>query len=164
MKVLVADDDSGVRNALRKVLEEEGYEVVLAADGQQALNQFEGGSIDLLLLDIAMPVKNGWDTFEQIANQNPVLPIIVITGQSNQYKAASVAGVGALMEKPLDVTRLLGTMQELLAEPREARLRRLCGYNRDTRHVPASSSSFLRGLRDHHCATLHGTPSDAVQG
>ncbi|MGA3284219.1 MAG: response regulator [Verrucomicrobiota bacterium] len=137
-KVLIVDDDASVRESLRKVLEDAGYKVALAADGREAVEQFEAGHVDLLLLDIGLPVKNGWDAFERITNEAPVLPIIIITGQANQHDMAVAAGVGALMEKPLGVTELLNTMQELLAEPIEARLLRLCGYGRDTRHVPAS--------------------------
>jgi len=124
-KVLVVDDDTSVRESLGKVLQDAGYKVALAADGQEAVEQFEGGHVDLLLLDIGLPVKNGWDAFERITNKAPVLPIIIITGQANQHDLAVAAGVGALMEKPPDVTGLLNTMQELLAEPIEARLLRL---------------------------------------
>jgi CheY-like chemotaxis protein len=137
-KVLVVDDDASVRKSLRKVLADAGYEVALAADSREAVEQFEGGHVDLLLLDIGLPVKNGWDAFERITNEAPVLPIIVITGQANQHDLAVAAGVGALMEKPLDVTELLDTMQELLEEPMETRLLRLCGLGQDTNHVPST--------------------------
>jgi len=136
-RVLVVDDDASVRKSLRKVLADAGYEVALAADGQEAVEQFEGGHVDLLLLDIGLPVKNGWDAFERLTNEAPVLPIIIITGQANQHDLAVAAGVGALMEKPLDVTELLNAMQKLLVEPVETRLLRLCGHGPDTRHVPS---------------------------
>jgi CheY-like chemotaxis protein len=137
-KILVVDDDASVRESLGKVLADAGYEVALAADGREAVEQFEHGHVDLLLLDISLPVKNGWDAFERITNEAPVLPIIIITGQANQHDMAVAAGVGAIMEKPLEVTGLLNTLQELLAESIEARLLRLCGYVHDTRHVPSS--------------------------
>jgi DNA-binding response OmpR family regulator len=146
-RILVVDDDVSVRESLRKVLKDDGYEVRLASDGLEALAKFEAEPVDLLVLDIGLPLKNGWDTFERITNQDPVLPIIIITGQADQYDMAVAAGVGALMEKPLDAPRLLQTIQELLAEPREARLRRLCGLNQSTRHVPSASALFLRTLQ-----------------
>jgi two-component system, OmpR family, copper resistance phosphate regulon response regulator CusR len=97
----------------------------IAAHGQQALSLFDPDRIDLLVLDLGLPMKSGWDIFEEITNQDPVLPIIIITGQPNQRFTACAAGVGALMEKPLDVPALLQTMEDLLAEPHEARLKRL---------------------------------------
>jgi CheY-like chemotaxis protein len=134
--VLVVDEDASVRESLRKVLENEGYQVALAANGREAVERFENRRVDLLLLDIGLPVKSGWDAFERITSQAPVLPIIVITGQANQHDLAVAAGFGALLEKPPDVTGLLKTMQELLTEPIGVRLRRLCGDVQDAPHEP----------------------------
>jgi len=146
-RVLIVDDDASVRESAGKVLRAENYDVVTASDGQAALERFDAGGIDLLLLDLGLPIKNGWDVFERITNENPLVPIIVITGQTNQYPVAVAAGVGALMEKPLDVSQLLKTIQELLAEPAEMRLRRLCGYLKDVPHSPSESTNFLKKLR-----------------
>ena len=145
-KVLIVDDDASVRGSLRKVLADAGYEVALAADSREAVEQFDGGHIDLLLLDIGLPVRNGWDAFERITNEAPRLPIIVITGQTNQHDLAVAAGIGALMEKPLDVNQLLNTMQELLVEPAESRLLRLCGHSPDQRHMPSSENRVWHRL------------------
>jgi DNA-binding response OmpR family regulator len=147
-RILIVDDDASVRKALGKVLEDEGYNIMLAADGREALEQFESEPVDLLLLDIGLPIRNGWDTFERITSQAPAFPIIIITGKANQHDMAVAAGVGALIEKPLDVSQLLKTIQELLAESPEARLRRLCGYSRDIRYIPSArplSGQKLRG-------------------
>jgi DNA-binding response OmpR family regulator len=81
MKVLVVDDDKSVRDSISTVLNDAGYEVVLAADGQEALAQFASHQVDLLLLDLGLPVRNGWDTFEHISNVNPLVPIIIITAR-----------------------------------------------------------------------------------
>ena len=127
--VLVVDDDGPIRESLRKVLQAEGYEVVLAADGQEALSRFDPERVDLLLLDLNMPAKSGWDVFERFTFINPLLQIIIITGRDNQCGLAAAAGVGALMEKPLDVPFLLRTMTALLAESAEVRLGRLAGFS-----------------------------------
>ena len=149
MKILVVDDDQAVRESLAKVLSHEGYEVILAADGAEALKRFSPKQVDLVLLDIGLPIKCGWDAFERMTKTNPALPII-ITGQADQFDAAVAAGVGAFVEKPVDVPELLKMMRELLAEPREARLKRLCGYRQDVRHVPPNSRVLLEQLRQRH--------------
>jgi len=149
-RVLVVDDDRPVREALSKVLRQEGYDVVLAADGQQALEEVKSGKVDLLLLDLGLPTRSGWDAFERITTENPFVPVIIITGQASQYDLAAAAGAGALMEKPLDVPRLLETMKGILAEPEENRLHRLCGYRQDTLYVPCDTTLLLERLRKQH--------------
>jgi DNA-binding response OmpR family regulator len=142
--ILIVDDDAPIRESLRKVLQAEGYQVVLAASGQEGLDQFDPTRIDLLLLDITLPEKSGWDLFEQFSSINPLLPIVIITGRQNQYKLAAAAGVGALMEKPLDVPLLLETITTLLAEPAEARLKRLVGLNRPVRYAAPRPTPLTR--------------------
>jgi DNA-binding response OmpR family regulator len=139
--ILIADDDASVRKALGRVLEEEGYQIIVAADGREVLERFESGPVDLLVLDIGLPVKNGWNTFERITRRAPALPIIIITGKANPCDLAVAAGFGAVMEKPLDVGQLLQTMQALLEESQEARLRRLCGPGHDTDYLRSQSAA-----------------------
>jgi DNA-binding response OmpR family regulator len=138
--VLIVDDDAPVRESLRKVLQSEGYDVVLAADGQEGLEQFDPARIDLLLLDLNLPKKSGWDLFERFTSINPLLAVIIITGRHNQRKLATAAGVGALMEKPLDVPLLLQTVATLLAEPMEIRLKRLVGQDRHVRYAASGTA------------------------
>jgi CheY-like chemotaxis protein len=133
--VLVVDDDAAVRQSVRKVLIGAGYEVAVAADGEEAVVQFSPEQIDLVLLDLNLPLRSGWDVFERLTTRYPFVPVIIITGMPDQYRTALAAGVGALMEKPIDVPALLKTMGELLTEPKEARLRRMCGYQQDTKHL-----------------------------
>ena len=135
-KILVIDDDPQIRESLRKLLKAEGYEVVLAAEGREGIEKFNAEQIDLLLLDLNLAGDNGWDLFERLTSQNPLLPIIIITGRANQQELAAGAGVGALMRKPLDVPVLLQTITDLLAESAETRLKRLVGLHGDRRHVP----------------------------
>jgi DNA-binding response OmpR family regulator len=84
-----------------------------------------------------LPGKSGWDTFERLTAENPLLAVIIITARSNQLFTALGAGVGALLEKPLDFPKLLQTIRRLLAEPAEARLARMAGNPADFHHVPA---------------------------
>jgi CheY-like chemotaxis protein len=116
-KVLVADDDESVRESLSKLLQGEGYEVVAVSNGAQAVETFrrEQDQLGLLLVDLNMPFKNGWATVDRLLEINPSLPILIVTGQPNQYEMAKSAGVSALVEKPIDVPALLQLLQDLLA-------------------------------------------------
>jgi CheY-like chemotaxis protein len=123
-KLLLADDDPAIRQILHRLLHEEGYLVLTAANGVEALELDRATKLDLVLLDLNMPLKDGWETFRQLTMRHPLLPIILITARSNQFFPALASGVGALMEKPLDFVRLFQTIRQLLAEPVEARLAR----------------------------------------
>jgi DNA-binding response OmpR family regulator len=134
-RVLIIDDDMSVRASIVGVLQGAGYQVFQSGDGKEALSRFDARDLDLLLLDLGLPNQSGWDTFEGFTRKNPLLQVIIITGQSQQSEMAMAAGVGALMEKPLGAAELLQTMHELLTEPAEARLRRLCGTKGDGRYL-----------------------------
>ena len=135
-RILLVDDDPGVRRMLLRVLEEENYLVLPATNGVQALEIASTKAPDLVLLDLAMPLQNGWDTFQQLSNDHPSLPVIIITARPNQLFPALASGVGALMEKPLDLPKLLRTIRDLLAEPPEARLARTAGRLAEFRYLP----------------------------
>jgi CheY-like chemotaxis protein len=130
-RVLLVDDDPSVLDALGTVIESEGFELVSAANGHQALEKFRLQPIDIVLLDLNMPVKGGWDTLERLTTINPLLPIIIITARSDAYPVATAAGV-SLMQKPLDIPLLLEAMRELLAEPAAKRLARVTGHGPQT--------------------------------
>jgi DNA-binding response OmpR family regulator len=148
-KVLVVDDDDSVRESLRKVLQDAGYDVVLAAGGLEAANRFEPEEIDLLLLDLNLPSQSGWDVFEHLTTRHPFVPVIIITGMSDQYRTARAAGVGALFEKPVEVPALLETMAGLLAETKEHRLQRLCGHLDNLRYEPPARAASNQGQPEH---------------
>lgn len=135
-RLLVVDDDPEVRESLAAVLREEGYQVLTAAGGHQALSLAAGASPDLVLLDLNMPDQSGWDTFEQLTRDNPLLPVLVVTARANQLFTALSAGVGALLEKPLDIPALLETVSALLAEPAEVRLARMAGREAPFHYLP----------------------------
>jgi DNA-binding NtrC family response regulator len=144
-RILIVDDDSSVRDSIAAVLRDAGYDVLQAGHAQEALSQHDAKKIDLLLLDLGLPDKSGWDAFEAFTHRNPLLPVIIITGHASQSGMAMAAGVGALMEKPLDAGKLLQTMQDLLNETEETRLRRLCGYRKDVRYIPTRPGAHLIG-------------------
>jgi DNA-binding response OmpR family regulator len=145
-KILLVDDDPAIRQILLRLLMDEGFNVLPAADGVEALNAAERTHFDLVLLDLNMPHKNGWETFEQLAERDPLLPIIVITARSNQLFPALAAGVGALLEKPLDFDRLFATIHRLLREPPEVRRARHGGRPANFSYVPSKENDVERAL------------------
>jgi DNA-binding NtrC family response regulator len=145
--VLVVDDDESVRASLKKVLESADCEVVLAENGQQAVERFTPGGIDLVILDLDIPLKDGWETFENLTRRDPCMPVIIMTGMANQRPILLAAGVGALFEKPIEAPVLLDTIKQLLAEPREQRVRRVRGDLEDSCFIGASAGLFEGRLR-----------------
>lgn len=143
-RILLVDDDPSVRNAIGLVLESAGYDVTATGDGNEALHHFESTRFNLVLLDLNLAQESGWDVFERLSTQCPLVPIIILTGVNGQYPIARAAGVGALLEKPVEVPVLLKTIEELLAEPEETRLRRMCGYQDDTTYVRAKKGINYR--------------------
>ena len=136
-RLLLVDDDPTVREMIGRVLAEAGHIVLPAANGQEALDFASATDVDLVLLDLNMPVKSGWDTFERLTSENPLLPIIIITARPNQLFPALASGVGALMEKPLDFPKLLETIRSLLDEPATKRLERIAGKSADFHYIRA---------------------------
>jgi DNA-binding response OmpR family regulator len=138
-RILLVDDDPTVRDSLNDVLVAEGYAVILAENGQRALDLASQSAVDLVLLDLNMPVKNGWDTFERLTAEHPLIPIIIVTARPNQLFTALSAGAGALLEKPMDIPTLLQTMETLLAETGEQRLARLVGKKTEFHYKPTTA-------------------------
>jgi DNA-binding response OmpR family regulator len=139
--LLLVDDEASVREMVGRVLQSEGYRVFLAGGGQEALQIAAANPIDLVLLDLNMPGQSGWDTFEQLTREHPCLAMIIITARPNQLFTAVGAGVGALLEKPLDFPTLLDTVRSLLAESDEMRLARLTGDHGAIHYQPAIGRS-----------------------
>src|SRR4051812_27621707 len=138
-QILLVDDDLSVRQSVARVLRSEGFRVVPASDGREAVSVVETEQIDLVLLDLNMPEQNGWETLQQLSLKVPAVPIIIITARGNQLFQALAAGAAALMEKPLDFPRLLQTARDLLAEPVETRLARTAGRTAQFHYLPATT-------------------------
>jgi two-component system phosphate regulon response regulator OmpR len=136
-RILIVDDDASVREMLTRVLAGEGYLVWAAANGTAALEIAAAAKVDLVLLDLNLPGKSGWDTFERLTVENPLLAVIIVTARSNQLFTALSAGAGALLEKPLDFPKLLQTISRLLAEPAELRVARMAGSPADFHYAHA---------------------------
>ncbi|MDP2333662.1 MAG: response regulator [Reyranella sp.] len=79
-KILVVDDDTAVQATIRLLLERAGHSVVVAGDGRKGLAIFQTGEFDLLFLDIFMPGMDGLETMRLVHQQQPLIPIVVISG------------------------------------------------------------------------------------
>jgi len=124
-RILIADDDTMVRASLAAVLESEGYLVDEAPNGMKAVACAIERRPDLVLLDLNMPLWDGWTAFRQLDRVSPLLPVIVITARPHQYEKAVQLGVDAFMEKPLDFTILLHAIKRLTSEDEDRHLRRI---------------------------------------
>ena len=112
--ILVVDDDEAVRKGLRGVLVSEGYNVIAARHGREAVQVFKVRPCDLVLLDMNMPLRNGWGTIADLRALESRLPAIIITARPDQRNVAREAGL-ELMEKPLDLPLLLNRIGTLLS-------------------------------------------------
>jgi DNA-binding NtrC family response regulator len=119
-RILVVDDDNSVRESLQKILAEAGYSVSAAPDGESAEIGFE--KADLLILDLNLPIQDGWDVLGRVNADYPLLPVIVITGLADQLDERTIPGASAFLEKPIEVTLLLETVEHLLNQTPKERI------------------------------------------
>ena len=116
--ILVADDDEKVCRWLRTVLELEGYRVIEAADGWQALHTIQRQSPDLVILDVYLPVQDGLETILRVQSWHMPVKVLAISGQAVQgydlLKIAAIFGAHGTLEKPFSVDRLLLGVRALI--------------------------------------------------
>jgi two-component system response regulator AtoC len=118
MKILIADDDAMQRELLQGFLEKQGYRVISAGDGEQALQLFQREPVQLVLLDHRMPGLTGDQALARMKALNPLVRAIMITAYGAVSTAVEVMKLGAddFLEKPVDLARLLEKIQELETE------------------------------------------------
>jgi CheY-like chemotaxis protein len=114
--VLVVDDDPGVREVLELSLLTEGYEVQAAANGREALAVLQRWRPDLILLDLMMPVLDGWSfRAEQLARRGlSDIPVIVLSAGAAVRRHAQVLAAADVLEKPFDLDTLLRIVRSVL--------------------------------------------------
>jgi two-component system chemotaxis response regulator CheY len=114
--ILVVDDDDAIRDTIAEILELEGYPVERAADGLQALEVVERVTPALVLLDMRMPVLDGWGFAQELERRGVSLPIVVITAAQNALEWCREVKARACVPKPFDLDDLLATVERCLAE------------------------------------------------
>ncbi len=113
--LLVADDKKEIRNLLKRALKPEGYDVVLAPNGREALAMYQKHKPDLVILDITMPDLSGLEVLG-ILRQSSNVPVIMITGQSEITELDTAMGLNAddFVRKPFQMRELLSRIKAKL--------------------------------------------------
>ncbi len=117
--IFIIDDDLGLQTVLSIALKDAGFDVVLAADGLQGLDQLPSAHPDLVISDVMMPHMDGVQVFEAIKEQLRAegIPIIIITALNRKPWFADLEAEGAvILQKPFDVDYLLSIIRMLLDE------------------------------------------------
>lgn len=115
-KILVADDELGIRNLLKAFLIKQGYSVVTARDGQEALQEFYGNNdLSLAIIDVMMPKKDGYTVCKEIKKESD-LPVIILTAKSAEEDEISAFDCGAndFISKPFSYPVLMRRIKVLL--------------------------------------------------
>jgi two-component system alkaline phosphatase synthesis response regulator PhoP len=116
--VLIVDDEPDILLMLRVSLEASGYETGLAADGDVALQRVRQEPFDLILLDVMMPVLDGWGVLEALQREAAPPPVIVVSAKSASRDIDRAIELGAIeyITKPFEIERLIDRIAEVLAE------------------------------------------------
>src|SRR5204863_3552626 len=117
-RILLVEDNEMNRDMLSRRLERKGYEVVVAVDGAEGVSRAETDAPDLILMDMSLPVLDGWEATRRLkaAPGTQAIPVIALTAHamSGDREKALQAGCDDYDTKPIDLDRLLGKMEQLL--------------------------------------------------
>jgi CheY-like chemotaxis protein len=117
--VLVVDDDPDILEALSEILEAEGFEILRARNGKEALEKLEKQPPQLILLDLMMPVMDGFEFAQRMRQQRPEvanIPFIVLSADRNVGSKAQEIGAVGFLAKPFELNDLLDMVRRSLAQ------------------------------------------------
>jgi DNA-binding response OmpR family regulator len=117
-KILLVDDDEGLKDLYKEELEEEGYEVITAKNGKEALLKLERGKPDLIVLDIVMPKMDGMEALGRIIGKDKTIPIILHTSHPGYQEDFMSWAADAYIMKTADLKELKAKIRELLEKGR----------------------------------------------
>ncbi len=149
-RILVIDDETGIRESLEVLLTLEGYAVRVAADGEEGLRMLDLESLDLVLLDLALPGQSGLELLPQIKERQPDLPVIMITayGTVENIVEAVRAGAENFIQKPWDNEKLLADIRSAVArhraEEENLQLKRALKERYNFANIVGKSETMLR--------------------
>lgn len=137
--ILIVDDEKDIRISLSGILEDEGYSVISAVDGDDALDAVKAELPDLVLLDIWMPGRDGLETLAMLKEQFPFLTVVMISGHGTIETAVKATKLGAFdfIEKPLSLEKVLITVANAL------RLKRLSQENSELKKTVCSQYELV---------------------
>ena len=119
--ILVVDDDDAIRDVVSTVLAEEGYVVVTAASGEEALAVLAQGEPALVMLDMRMPVMDGWEFAERLRQRfDGRVPLVVMTAAVDAAKRAEQVSAVASISKPFELDELVQLVRRLIGVPSSA--------------------------------------------
>jgi len=135
-RILVIDDEAAIRDSLKMILEYEGYEVMLAATGEEGVKLVEREAPDLVFLDIKMPGMDGLEVLQKLEHMVETTPIVVISGHGDMATAVKATRLGAFdyIDKPLAQDRVLVTVRNAV----------------DTRRIKTENKSYRRDAEKKH--------------
>lgn len=119
--ILIVEDDQFIQDFIREILEENGYKVVTALNGKEALRQLKKiSNIKLVLLDIMLPGRSGWDIFMKLRRMDAIMKVIFVSAieisDKRRQKLIKKEGVVDYIVKPFTEKRLLGAVKKALKE------------------------------------------------
>ena len=118
-KILVIDDEQGIRNLLDTILSRKGYDVVLAESGRKGLELFRREHPDVIVLDLKMPGMDGLTVLQQVRSLNPKQPVIILTGAGTPEAEQQVRALGVteFVGKEFSLHLLGDSLKRLLNDP-----------------------------------------------
>ena len=113
-KILICDDEEGIRESLKLILEKD-YDLVFAQNGDEAINSMRKMSVDITILDIKMPKKDGLETLRELMKINPKSKVVIATGYKSVDIAKEAINIGAIdyIVKPFDSKTVTKSIEKL---------------------------------------------------
>lgn len=147
--LLIVDDEESIRKSLKDILGDEGYEVVTAASGREALDLLSEAQPSLALLDIAMPDMDGIETLRRFKETRPEMQVIMITGHGTIDTAVQTTKMGAydFIQKPLSLERISLSVKNGLEESRLRQENETLRKSIERRYEIVGESAAIRSLK-----------------
>jgi len=148
-RILVVDDDAGQRSLLESFLSSQGFDIVTAASGEEALATLNSQEIDMMISDVRMPGMSGLETLRRVRDENPVLPVLLVTAYPEVRDAVGAMRDGAAnyLEKPIDLDELLASVRQSIGVDESVEVR-VSERLELPEHIVARSSQIREVFRE----------------